>query len=66
MNKFTLLFILFYFLSFSIQETILNVIYAHKFYWNCYQYQETYSYHSCVVNNADVKTVRHMPVVNFR
>lgn len=27
----------------SIKETILNCIYAHRKYWNCYKYQQTYN-----------------------
>ncbi|XP_012259593.2 histone deacetylase 6 isoform X2 [Athalia rosae] len=49
----------------SIQETILNVIYMHKSYWTCYQYQETYSYHA-ITNDLEENTNRHLPVVLFR
>lgn len=49
--------------SASIRETILNVIYTHKPYWNCYQYQEIYSINSQPTNNDN--TERHLPVVIY-
>ncbi|XP_012278697.1 histone deacetylase 6 isoform X2 [Orussus abietinus] len=49
----------------SIRETILNVIYAHKPYWTCYQYQDTYNIDS-VTSNAEENNNRHLPAVIYR
>ena len=49
----------------SIKETILNVIYAHRVYWKCYQYQEAYSINS-ESENREENNNRHMPVVIFK
>ncbi|XP_014219732.1 histone deacetylase 6 [Copidosoma floridanum] len=46
----------------SIQETILNVIYAHRAYWKCYQYQDSYSIDkTSSINKKD----KHLPTVSF-
>ncbi|XP_008555902.1 histone deacetylase 6 isoform X1 [Microplitis demolitor] len=49
--------------SLSIRDTILNVIYAQKPYWSCYEYQDIYSIHS-----EDIKEEceRHLPAVVFK
>lgn len=49
--------------SSSIRETILNAIYTHKPYWNCYQYQETYTKNSQASNNDEIE--RHHPIVIY-
>ncbi|XP_015587407.1 histone deacetylase 6 isoform X1 [Cephus cinctus] len=49
----------------SIRETILNIIYIHKPYWNCYQYQETYSINS-TTNNEEENNNRHLPTVIYK
>ncbi|KAJ8683629.1 hypothetical protein QAD02_019421 [Eretmocerus hayati] len=46
----------------SIQETILNVIYAHRPYWKCYGYQDSYNVNN--TNSDDLKE-RHLPQVFF-
>nr|XP_012150675.1 PREDICTED: histone deacetylase 6 isoform X3 [Megachile rotundata] len=49
----------------SIRDTILNTIYAHKPYWKCYQYQDTYSINS-TVNNKVENINQHLPTVIFK
>ncbi|XP_029038711.1 histone deacetylase 6 isoform X3 [Osmia bicornis bicornis] len=51
--------------SIGIRDTILNVIYAHKPYWKCYQYQDLYSINS-TINNKEENVNQHLPVVIFR
>ncbi|XP_066586610.1 histone deacetylase 6 isoform X2 [Prorops nasuta] len=51
--------------SLSIRETILNVIYSHKQYWNCYQYQDVYSTTNVISNQEEISN-RHFPVVTYR
>ncbi|XP_011501594.1 PREDICTED: histone deacetylase 6 [Ceratosolen solmsi marchali] len=43
----------------SIQDTILNVIYSHKPYWKCFQYQISYNLTFQASNNS------HLPTVSF-
>nr|XP_046470327.1 histone deacetylase 6 isoform X2 [Neodiprion pinetum] len=49
----------------SIQESILNVIYAHKSYWSCYQYQDTHSL-NVPANSIEEKNNRHLPNIIFK
>ncbi|KAK9306620.1 hypothetical protein QLX08_002802 [Tetragonisca angustula] len=51
--------------SISIRDTILNAIYAHKPYWKCYQYQDTYSINS-TTNNKEENTDQYLPIVTFK
>lgn len=51
--------------SISVRDTILNTIYAHKPYWKCYQYQDTYSINS-TTNNKEGSTNQYLPVVTFK
>ncbi|EZA54635.1 histone deacetylase 6 isoform X1 [Ooceraea biroi] len=51
--------------SSSIRETILNVIYAHKPYWKCYQYQDTYNINS-VTHNKEEMANRHIVMVTYK
>ncbi|XP_076238215.1 histone deacetylase 6 isoform X2 [Calliopsis andreniformis] len=51
--------------SLSIRDTILNAIYAHRRYWKCYQYQETYSINSST-NNRGENIDHHLPLVIFK
>ncbi|XP_018305057.1 histone deacetylase 6 isoform X2 [Mycetomoellerius zeteki] len=51
--------------SLSIRDTILNVIYAHKPYWKCYQYQETHSINSVTHNKEEIAN-RHVATVTFK
>lgn len=53
------------FYYFSIRETILNAIYAHKSYWKCYQYQDTYNINS-VTHNKDEIANRHVVMVTYK
>ncbi|XP_015110573.1 histone deacetylase 6 [Diachasma alloeum] len=46
----------------TITETILNVIYTHKPYWGCYQYQDTYSVNS---GSGSDDIVKHLPKVVY-
>ncbi|XP_044580069.1 histone deacetylase 6 isoform X2 [Cotesia glomerata] len=48
--------------SASIRETILNVIYAQKPYWSCYEFQDIYSIHSEDTKECD----RHLPEIVFK
>lgn len=48
----------------SIRNTILNVIYSHRPYWRCYEYQDTYSLHSDPPSNHE-DNERHLPLVTF-
>ncbi|OXU23235.1 hypothetical protein TSAR_003178 [Trichomalopsis sarcophagae] len=48
----------------SIQETILNVIYAHRLHWKCYQHQDSYSVNS--TSSSDKKQDQHLPIVLFK
>jgi hypothetical protein len=50
---------------FSIRETILNVIYAHKPYWKCYQYQDTYSINSVIHSKEEIAN-RHIIMVTYK
>ncbi|XP_069687064.1 histone deacetylase 6 isoform X1 [Periplaneta americana] len=59
----------------GIRETILNVIYAHRDFWQCYQFQEKYNVHaesdikkSIVISmdkNLPPHEQRHLPCVKF-
>ncbi|XP_077291609.1 histone deacetylase 6 isoform X4 [Arctopsyche grandis] len=49
----------------SIQETILNCIYVHKPYWNCFNYQPTYSMDTTVLNVSDVTKEKHIVEVKW-
>ncbi|KAK0180458.1 hypothetical protein PV327_006097 [Microctonus hyperodae] len=51
--------------SSSIRETILNVIYSHRPYWKCYEYQDTYSIHSILTTEEQSESNRHLPAVIF-
>ncbi|XP_020290831.1 histone deacetylase 6 isoform X2 [Pseudomyrmex gracilis] len=51
--------------SSSIRDTILNVIYAHKPYWKCYQYQDTYSINSITHDKEEI-TNRHVVRVTYK
>ncbi|KAL6254921.1 hypothetical protein P5V15_014263 [Pogonomyrmex californicus] len=51
--------------SSSIRDTILNVIYAHKPYWKCYQYQDTYSINSITHNKEEIAN-RHIVTVTYK
>ncbi|XP_028048601.1 histone deacetylase 6 isoform X2 [Monomorium pharaonis] len=51
--------------SSSIRDTILNVIYAHKPYWKCYQYQDTHSINS-VTHNKEELANRHVVTVMYK
>ncbi|XP_053996185.1 histone deacetylase 6 isoform X2 [Hylaeus anthracinus] len=51
--------------SLSIRDTILNTIYAHKLYWKCYQYQDTYS-NNFTAHNKEQNINQHLPVVTFK
>lgn len=51
--------------SLSIRDTILNVIYAHKPYWKCYQYQDTYSIHTTTHNKEELAN-RHIVTVTYK
>ncbi|XP_047520597.1 histone deacetylase 6 isoform X1 [Pieris napi] len=48
----------------SIQESILNCIYAHKNHWKCF-YQPTYSMYSDVKNVCDVDKDKHTVIVKW-
>ncbi|XP_076299749.1 histone deacetylase 6 isoform X1 [Lasioglossum baleicum] len=50
--------------SLSIRNSILNAIYAHKPYWKCYQYQDTFSINNAT-NNKEQSINQHLPVVTF-
>ena len=52
--------------SLSIRDTILNAIYAHKPYWKCYQYQDTYSINSTINNKEESSNDEHLPVAVFK
>lgn len=47
----------------SVRETILNVIYTHKPFWKCYQYQGSYSFYSNEINENCEE--RHIPICTF-
>ncbi|CAH0405173.1 unnamed protein product [Chilo suppressalis] len=49
----------------QIRETILNCIYAHKKYWNCYNYQLTYSMDKSVPNVCDGQKEKHIVSVRW-
>ncbi|XP_025261717.1 histone deacetylase 6 isoform X2 [Camponotus floridanus] len=51
--------------SSSIRDTILNVIYAHKPYWKCYQYQEMHSINSITHNKEEIAN-RHVVMVTYK
>ncbi|XP_076657244.1 histone deacetylase 6 isoform X2 [Halictus rubicundus] len=51
--------------SLSIRNSILNTIYAHKPYWKCYQYQDTFSINN-TTNNKEQSISQHLPVVTFK
>ncbi|CAL1678585.1 unnamed protein product [Lasius platythorax] len=51
--------------SSSIRDTILNVIYAHRPYWKCYQYQETHSINS-ITHNKEELANRHVVMVTYK
>ncbi|XP_034945547.1 histone deacetylase 6 isoform X2 [Chelonus insularis] len=51
--------------SASVKKTILNVIYAHKPYWNCYEYQEVYNIHQKSDGKYE-EYERHLPEVIFK
>ncbi|XP_050461613.1 histone deacetylase 6 isoform X2 [Cataglyphis hispanica] len=51
--------------SSSIRDTILNVIYAHRPYWKCYQYQDTYSINS-ITHNKEELANRHVVMVTYK
>nr|XP_033334353.1 histone deacetylase 6 isoform X1 [Megalopta genalis] len=51
--------------SLSIRDSILNTIYAHKPYWKCYQYQDTYSINN-TTNNKEQNINQYLPVVTFK
>ncbi|XP_029174654.1 histone deacetylase 6 [Nylanderia fulva] len=51
--------------SISIHDTILNVIYAHRPYWKCYQYQETHSINSVTHNKEEIAN-RHVVTVTYK
>ncbi|XP_064091423.1 uncharacterized protein LOC135205071 isoform X2 [Macrobrachium nipponense] len=44
----------------SIQESILNLIYAQRPYWKCFQYQSSFSV------NEEVAISKHVPSVTYR
>ncbi|KDR24372.1 Histone deacetylase 6 [Zootermopsis nevadensis] len=52
----------------GIRDTILNVIYAHRDFWQCYQFQDKYSAHT-VHDLSNKKSLgreeHHMPSVRF-
>ncbi|KAJ9582108.1 hypothetical protein L9F63_003564, partial [Diploptera punctata] len=45
----------------GIRETILNVIYTHCDYWQCYHFQDKFSVHA----ESNKKMVQHIPTVKF-
>ncbi|XP_043284790.1 histone deacetylase 6 isoform X2 [Venturia canescens] len=49
----------------TLKETILNVIYAHRAYWKCFQFQESFSIHS-ESENREENNNRHLPVVIYK
>ncbi|XP_012219597.1 histone deacetylase 6 isoform X2 [Linepithema humile] len=51
--------------SSSIRDTILNVIYAHRPYWKCYQYQDTHSVNSVTHNKEEIAN-RHVIIVTYK
>ncbi|XP_018376605.1 PREDICTED: histone deacetylase 6 isoform X2 [Trachymyrmex cornetzi] len=51
--------------SLSIRNTILNVIYSHKPYWKCYQYQETHSINSVTHSKEEIAN-RHVVTMTFK
>ncbi|XP_012058675.1 PREDICTED: LOW QUALITY PROTEIN: histone deacetylase 6 [Atta cephalotes] len=50
--------------SLSIRDTILNVIYSHKPYWKCYQYQDTHSINSVAHSKEEIGN-RHVVMMTF-
>lgn len=50
---------------FSIRDSILNTIYAHKLYWKCYQYQDTYSI-NITTHNKEQSINQHLPIITFK
>ncbi|KAG5326611.1 HDAC6 deacetylase, partial [Pseudoatta argentina] len=51
--------------SLSIRDTILNVIYSHKPYWKCYQYQDTHSINSVTHSKEEIAN-RHVVTMMFK
>ncbi|KYM93108.1 Histone deacetylase 6 [Atta colombica] len=51
--------------SLSIRDTILNVIYSHKPYWKCYQYQDTHSINSVAHSKEEIAN-RHVVMMTFK
>ncbi|XP_011060052.1 PREDICTED: histone deacetylase 6 isoform X1 [Acromyrmex echinatior] len=51
--------------SLSIRDTILNVIYSHKPYWKCYQYQDTHSINSVTHSKEEIAN-RHVVTMTFK
>nr|XP_031839084.1 histone deacetylase 6 isoform X2 [Nomia melanderi] len=51
--------------SLSIRDSILNTIYAHKPYWKCYQYQDTFSINN-TTSNKEQSINQHLPLVEFK
>ncbi|EFN88230.1 Histone deacetylase 6 [Harpegnathos saltator] len=51
--------------SLSIRDTILNVIYAHRPYWKCYQYQDTHSINIVNYNKEEIAN-QHVVTVIYK
>ncbi|XP_014474298.1 PREDICTED: histone deacetylase 6 isoform X1 [Dinoponera quadriceps] len=51
--------------SLSIRDTILNVIYAHRQYWNCYQYQDSHSINTVTHNKEEIAN-QHVVTVTYK